>query len=142
MKGFRLSAVLRARKAAEDSAKMSTVAARAEAKAAADIARTYETDLDEREHPDISSPLAFAASLSARQATASALSDALNLEQVADQQVDSRMSDLRAAAARRKAIERLAERHAEQVRREEERSEQDATDDLTGATHHRTKRPR
>ena len=137
MKRFRLSAVARARRATEDVAKTAAARAKANAEASARLVRTYERDIDQRSERTETTTMAFCASITALQATASALSDALDVEQMANDQVDERLAELRAASARRKAIDRLAERHEREQLRLEERAEQDAMDDLSSAKHHR-----
>jgi flagellar export protein FliJ len=142
MRGFRLGAVLRARKANEDAAKSATATAVTAADLAAVTIRVRERDLDGRPVPDRAASAALAATLRARQAMAGALNDAISAAGLADAVVERRRTELTEATARRRAMEHLAERHAAALRKAEEAAEQAAADDLSGAAHHRARRSR
>jgi flagellar export protein FliJ len=131
--GFRLGAVLRARKAQEDAAKAAVVRARNDAATAHSAVRARNDDLDRRRAPDAATSAAFAATLSARQAIASALSAAVGVAQLADDTVKERLDDLTDAAVQRRTIEKLQERHDLTRKRTEAAAEAKAVDDLTTA---------
>ncbi|GAA1577034.1 hypothetical protein GCM10009827_118570 [Dactylosporangium maewongense] len=129
--GFRLGAVLRARKAQEDAAKAAVVRARGEAAAAHGAVHARERDLDGRRVPDGATSAAFAATLMARQATATALAAAIGAAELADQTVQDRLDDLTDAAVQRRTIEKLQERHDLTRKRTAAAIEAKAVDDLT-----------
>ncbi|GGM60976.1 cell envelope biogenesis protein TolA [Dactylosporangium sucinum] len=129
--GFRLAAVLRARKAQEDAAKTAVVRARADASAAVEAVRARERDLDGRSVPLRSTSAAFAATLTARQAIAGELAAAIGVRRLADESVEERMAELTAAAVQRRTIEKLQERHDATRKRTRDAAEAKAADDLT-----------
>ncbi|MEV4514912.1 cell envelope biogenesis protein TolA [Dactylosporangium sp. NPDC049525] len=131
--GFRLGAVLRARKAQEDAAKAAVVRARGEATAAHGSVHARERDLDGRRVPDGASSAAFAATLMARQAIAGALSTAIGVASLADETVQDRLDDLTDAAVQRRTIEKLQERHDLTRKQTAAAIEAKAVDDLTTA---------
>jgi hypothetical protein len=131
--GFRLGAVLRARKAQEDAAKAAVVRARGEAAVAHGAVHARERDLDGRRVPDGATSAAFAATLMARQATAAALSAAIGAASLADETVQERLDDLTDAAVQRRTIEKLQERHDLTRKQTAAAIEAKAVDDLTTA---------
>ncbi|MDG6102026.1 cell envelope biogenesis protein TolA [Dactylosporangium aurantiacum] len=137
--GFRLGAVLRARKAQEDAAKAAVVRARADAAAAHGAVQARERDLDRRRPPDAATSAAFAATLMARQAVAGALSAAIGAAALADETVQDRLDDLTGAAVQRRTIEKLQERHDLTRKQTVAAAEAKAVDDLTTAAAHNRK---
>ena len=138
--GFRLGAVLRARKAQEDMAKAAVVRARADATAAVQRVRARERDLDGRAVPSASTSAAYAATLTARQALAGELAAAIGLSRLADETVEERMRELTDAAVQRRTIEKLQERHDLTRKRTEAAAEEKAVDDLTTSGSYREER--
>jgi flagellar export protein FliJ len=137
MTRFRLSTVLRVRKAQEDAAKAAVARARAEVEVAAVRVRGYERDLDESGPPTASTATAFAAAMSARQGLASALYAAIGAASQADETVQEHVETLVDAAVQRRTIEKLEERHAAARRHAGAATAQRAVDDLTSAAYHR-----
>jgi flagellar biosynthesis chaperone FliJ len=137
MAAFKFAAVLRARHAQEDVAKAAVVRARAEASAAAVRVRAVERDLDGRAIPDASSAAAFIATMSARNALASALCAAIGTRSHSDEGVQQHIEDLTGAAVQRRTIEKLEERHTAARRRVEDAIDARAVDDLTTSAHSR-----
>ncbi|MER7002610.1 cell envelope biogenesis protein TolA [Dactylosporangium sp. NPDC000555] len=135
--GFRLGAVLRARKAQEDMAKAAVVRARADATAAAQRVLARGRDLDGRGVPGTASSTAYAATLTARQALAGELAAAIGASRLADDGVNERMGELTDAAVQRRTIEKLQERHDATRKRTEAAAEAKAVDDITTATSYR-----
>lgn len=131
MVAFRLGAVLRARKAQEDAAKAAVQRARAQADVAAVRVRAVERDLDDRDAPHQASAISFAATMSARNALASALADAIGAARLAEDDVRGKLTDLTQAAIQRRTIEKLEERHAATRRRAADAADAKAVDDLT-----------
>ncbi|GAA3273180.1 hypothetical protein Dvina_47005 [Dactylosporangium vinaceum] len=129
--GFRLGAVLRARKAQEDMAKAAVVRAREEAGAAVQRIRARERDLDGRPVPRAATAAAYAATLTARQALAGELAAAIGLAKLADETVEARMNELIDAAVQRRTMEKLQERHDLTRKRTEAAAAEKAVDDLT-----------
>ena len=136
-RAFRLSSVLRARKAQEDEAKAAVVRARTDAATAQSAVRARELDLDRRLVPGSATAAAFVATMSARQAVAGALAASIGLAQLADGTVRERIDELTDAAVQRRTIEKLQERHAAARQRAEESAEAKAVDDMTTAAHSR-----
>jgi len=134
MARFRLGAVLRARKAQEDTAKAAALRARTQADIAATRARAVGRDLDERGVPHEASAISFAATMSARNALASTLADAIGAARLAGDDVLDKLTDLTQAAIQRRTIEKLEERHAAARRRAVDAADARAVDDLTTAT--------
>ncbi|NJC71792.1 hypothetical protein HC031_18995 [Planosporangium thailandense] len=135
MRGFRLSSVLRARRAQENSARGRLLLARQEAAEAAERVRRMDEAIAARPRPDSASGVAFAATMWARHAMAFELSMAVTAAADANATVDERAADLTAAATRRRIVERLGERHAEAERVAENTAAQLEADDLTAARH-------
>ncbi|WP_433610114.1 cell envelope biogenesis protein TolA [Dactylosporangium sp. CA-139114] len=138
--GFRLGAVLRARKAQEDMAKAAVVRARADATDAVQRVRARERDLDGRAVPNAATAAAYAATLTARQALAGELAAAIGLSRLADETVEERMRELTDAAVQRRTIEKLQERHDLTRKRTEAAAEEKAVDDLTTSSSYREDR--
>ncbi|GAA2579653.1 hypothetical protein GCM10010399_06760 [Dactylosporangium fulvum] len=138
--GFRLAAVLRARKAQEDAAKAAVVRARADATTAVEKVRARERDLDGRRVPDAATSAAFAATLTARQAVAGELAAAIGVRRLAEEAVEDRLRDLTEAAVQRRTIEKLQERHDATRKRTRQAAEEKAVDDLTTAAAHKEPR--
>lgn len=138
--GFRLGAVLRARKAQEDMAKAAVVRARADAGDAVERVRARERDLDGRRVPTAATSAAYAATLTTRQALAGELAAAIGLSQIADETVQERMRDLTDAAVQRRTIEKLQERHDATRKRTEAAAEAKAVDDITTAGSYKEER--
>jgi flagellar FliJ protein len=138
--GFRLGAVLRARKAQEDMAKAAVVRARADATAAVQRVRARERDLDGRAVPRASTAAAYAATLTARQAIAGELAAAIGLSRLADETVEERMRELTDAAVQRRTMEKLQERHDLTRKRTQAAAEEKAVDDLTTSSSYREDR--
>jgi flagellar export protein FliJ len=134
---FRLSTVLRVRKAQEDAAKAAVAHARVEAEVAAVRVRGYQRDLDESRPPTTSTATAFVAAMSARQGLASALYAAIDAAGRADETVQEHVDTLIDAAVQRRTIEKLEERHATARRHAGATKAQRAADDLTSAAYHR-----
>lgn len=132
--GFRLGAVLRARKAQEDVAKAAVVRARADANTAVQHVRSRERDLDGRRVPGAATSAAFAATVTARQAIAGELAAAIAVSELADETVLERMRALTDAAVQRRTIEKLQERHDATRKQTEATAQARAADDLTTAT--------
>ncbi|WP_433079945.1 cell envelope biogenesis protein TolA [Dactylosporangium sp. CA-052675] len=138
--GFRLGAVLRARKAQEDMAKAAVVRARADATDAVQRVRARERDLDGRAVPHAATAAAYAATLTARQALAGELAAAIALSRLADETVEERMRELTDAAVQRRTIEKLQERHDLTRKRTEAAAQEKAVDDLTTSSSYREDR--
>ncbi|MGK5679440.1 cell envelope biogenesis protein TolA [Actinoplanes sp. URMC 104] len=127
---FRLSPVLRARKAQEDAAKGAVIQSRAEIRDAQALVRRKQLDLVGAEAPTEGSARAMVASLVARQSLAGALMSAQRMVEDAEQVERDRMAVLADAAKRRRAVEMMAERHAEMVRANDLRRDQANLDEL------------
>ncbi|MDY7084783.1 MAG: cell envelope biogenesis protein TolA [Actinomycetota bacterium] len=127
---FRLSPVLRARKAQEDAAKGAVIQSRAQIREAQDLVRRKQLDLVGAEAPTEGSARAMVASLVARQSLAGALMSAHRMVSDAEEVERERMAVLADAAKRRRAVEMMAERHAEMVRANDLRKDQANLDEL------------
>ncbi|GID25089.1 cell envelope biogenesis protein TolA [Paractinoplanes brasiliensis] len=127
---FRLSPVLRARKAQEDAAKGAVIQSRAQIREAQDLVRRKQLDLVGAEAPTEASARAMVASLVARQSLAGALMSAHRMVSDAEEVERERMAVLADAAKRRRAVEMMAERHAEMVRANDLRKDQANLDEL------------
>ncbi|GII26165.1 cell envelope biogenesis protein TolA [Planosporangium mesophilum] len=130
---FRLSSVLRARHAQENSARGRLLHARQEAAEAAERVRRMDAAIGARPRPDSPNGLAFAATMWANQAMAGELAIAVAAVAVAAGAVDERAAELTDAATRRRVVEKLGERHAEAERAAEEAAAQLEADDLTSS---------
>ncbi|WP_432978720.1 cell envelope biogenesis protein TolA [Dactylosporangium sp. CA-233914] len=138
--GFRLGAVLRARKAQEDMAKAAVVRARVDAAEAEQRVSARRHDLQGRAVPSAATAAAYAATLTARQALAGELAAAVGLRQLADASVEERMNELTDAAVQRRTIEKLQERHDATRKRTEAAAQERAVDDLTTSNSYREER--
>lgn len=127
---FRLSPVLRARKAQEDAAKGAVIQSRAEIRDAQALVRRKQLDLVGAEAPTEGTARAMVASLVARQSLAGALMSAHKMVTEAEEVERERMAVLADAAKRRRAVEMMAERHAEMVRANDLRKDQANLDEL------------
>lgn len=127
---FRLSPVLRARKAQEDAARGAVNQSRAEIREAQQLVKRRSLNLVGAEAPSEGTARAMVASLVARQSLAASLFDAQRMVTDAEQVERERMAALADAAKRRRAVELMAERHAELVRANDLRIDQAALDEL------------
>ena len=127
---FRLSPVLRARKAQEDAAKGAVIQSRADIREAQALVRRKQLDLVGAEAPTEATARAMVASLVARQSLAGALMSAHRMVEEAEEVERERMAVLADAAKRRRAVEMMAERHAEMVRANDLREDQANLDEL------------
>jgi flagellar protein FliJ len=127
---FRLSPVLRARKAQEDAAKGAVIQSRADIREAQQMVRRRQLDLVGSQAPNEGSARAMVASLVARQSLAGALMSAQRMVTDAEELERQRMAVLADAAKRRRAVEMMAERHAEMVRANDLRTDQANLDEL------------
>lgn len=131
---FRLSPVLRARKAQEDAAKGAVIQSRAEIRQAEQLVRRRQLDLVGSDAPTEGTARAMVASLVARQSLAGALMSAQRMVSDAEEVERERMSVLADAAKRRRAVEMMAERHAEMVRANDLRTDQANLDEIALTT--------
>ena len=128
---FRLSPVLRARKAQEDAARGALNQSRAEIREAQALAKRRHLDLVGAEAPTEGTARAMVASLVARQSLAASLFGAQRMVADAEEVERERLAVLADAAKRRRAVELMAERHAELVRAHDLRVDQAALDELS-----------
>jgi flagellar FliJ protein len=128
---FRLSPVLRARKAQEDAARGAVNQSRADIREAQALAKRRHLDLVGAEAPTEGTARAMVASLVARQSLAATLFGAQRMVADAEEVQRERLAVLADAAKRRRAVELMAERHAELVRAHDLRVDQAALDELT-----------
>jgi flagellar FliJ protein len=127
---FRLSPVLRARKAQEDSARGAVNQSRAEIRQAEALVKRRQLDLVGSQAPSEGTARAMVASLVARQSLAAGLTSAQRMVNDAEQVNRERMAVLADAAKRRRAVEMMAERHAETVKDHDLRVDQANIDEL------------
>lgn len=127
---FRLSPVLRARKAQEDSAKGAVNASRAEIREAQQLVKRRALDLAGGDAPTEGTARAMVASMVARQSLAASLSGAHQMVADAEEQTKEKVAELADAAKRRRAVEMMAERHAETVRQHDLKTDQANLDEL------------
>ncbi|GAT71147.1 hypothetical protein HS048_36030 [Planomonospora sp. ID91781] len=128
---FRLSSILRARKAQEDAAKGGVARARAEAGAADRQVEAKEAELQGRMIvPDPSDAAAFVAAMAARRAVAGELSIKIQKAEEAARRVGASVDTWSAASQRRRMVDKLAERHQAAVRQADAAADQRAVDDL------------
>lgn len=128
---FRLSPVLRARKAQEDVARGVLNQSRSEIRDAQALVKRRSLDLVGAEAPSEGSAKAMVASLVARQSLAAGLMDAQRMVEDAETLERERMAVLADAAKRRRAVELMAERHAELVKAHDLRKDQASLDELS-----------
>ncbi|GAA1823552.1 hypothetical protein GCM10009682_49780 [Luedemannella flava] len=134
---FRLSSVLRARRAAEDVAKGAVLQARAAVHEADEEIARREQALDESSAPEGGNAWAVAASLAARQSLAASLAAARQVRQSSEELAARRTDELADAAKARWTVEKLAERHEAMVREQELNAEQRVVDELSMTAHQR-----
>jgi len=127
---FRLSPVLRARKAQEDAARGAVSQSRAEIRDAQQLVRRRHLDLVGSQAPSEGTARAMVASLVARQSLAGALMSAQRIVKDAEELERERLAVLADAAKRHRAVELMAERHAEMVRANDLRTDQANLDEL------------
>jgi flagellar FliJ protein len=127
---FRLSPVLRARKAQEDAARGAVNQSRADVRDAQALVRRRSLDLVGAEAPSEGTARAMVASLVARQSLAASLMGAQRMVDDAEEVERERLAVLADAAKRRRAVEMMAERHAELVRAHDLRKDQANLDEL------------
>jgi flagellar export protein FliJ len=127
---FRLSPVLRTRKAQEDSAKGAVNASRAEIREAQQLVKRRAFDLTGADAPTEGTARAMVASMVARQSLAASLSGAHQMVADAEEQTREKIAELADAANRRRAVEKMAERHAETVRQHDLKTDQANLDEL------------
>jgi flagellar export protein FliJ len=131
---LRLGGVLRARQAQEETARTAALRARADAETTAAQIRRWEHALDLRGVPEHSSAAAHAATLSARQALASALCAAIGVARLAEENAQVRAGELIQAATARRSVERFAERQVAEQRRADEAVERRELDEISART--------
>ncbi len=127
---FRLSPVLRARKAQEDAAKGAVIQSRADVRDAQSLVRRKQLDMVGSQAPTEGTAQAIVASLVARHSLAGALMSAQRMVEDAEEVERERMAVLADAAKRRRAVEMMAERHAEMVRANDLRKDQADLDEI------------
>jgi flagellar export protein FliJ len=127
---FRLSPVLRARKAQEDSAKGAVNASRAEIREAQQLVKRRALDLAGADAPTEGTARAMVASMVARQSLAASLSGAHQMVADAEDATREKVAELADAAKRRRAVEMMAERHAETIRQHDLKTDQANLDEL------------
>jgi flagellar FliJ protein len=127
---FRLSPVLRARKAQEDVARGAVTQSRAELRDAAALVKRRQLELAGADAPTEGAARAMVASMVARQSLAASLSGAHQLVVDAEEQTRERVAELADAAKRHRAVEAMSERHAEAVRAHDLAVDQAAIDEL------------
>jgi flagellar FliJ protein len=129
-RGFRLSSLLRAREAQEDVATGAVARARRAQEAARRAAAAGETALHDTALPLTGTAHAIIAAISAQRAMAAGLVAARQTVLDSERHHAESMTELAAAAARRRTVERLAERHSEDLKRADLVAEQRAIDEI------------
>ncbi|WP_239082162.1 flagellar export protein FliJ [Actinoplanes teichomyceticus] len=127
---FRLSPVLRARKAQEDAARGELIQSRAQVREAQALVKRRQLDLIGADAPSEGSARAMVAALVARQSLAAGVFGAQRMVTEAEDVERERMVALTDAAKRRRAVEMMAERHAATVRAHDLRTDQANLDEL------------
>jgi flagellar FliJ protein len=127
---FRLSPVLRARKAQEDAARGAVTTSRTEIRDAQALVKRRQLDLAGADAPTEGTARAMVASMVARQSLAASLSGAHRMVADAEELTREKMAELADAAKRRRAVEMMAERHAETVRVHDLMTDQSNLDEL------------
>jgi len=128
---FRLTPVLRARKAQEDVARGALIKSQTEIRLAQQLVKRRQLHLTGADAPSEGTARAMVAAMVARQSLAAGLSSAHKLVAEAQETVKEKATELADAARRRQAVETMAERHAETVRRHDLAVEQRVLDELT-----------
>ncbi|GIF06073.1 flagellar export protein FliJ [Actinoplanes siamensis] len=127
---FRLTPVLRARKAQEDAARGELFQSRAEIREAQALVKRRRLDLVGADAPTEGSARAMVAALVARQSLAAGVFGAQRMVTDAEEAEREKMAALTDAAKRRRAVEMLAERHAATVQAHDLRTDQANLDEL------------
>lgn len=127
---FRLTPVLRARKAQEDAARGDLVQSRSEVREAQALAKRRQMDLVGQDAPSEGSARAMVAALVARQSLAAGVFSAQRMVTDAEEVEREKMAALTDAAKRRRAVEMLSERHAAMVKANDLRVDQANLDEL------------
>jgi flagellar FliJ protein len=127
---FRLTPVLRARKAQEDSARGELIQSRADIREAQQLAKRRQLDLIGQDAPSEGSARAMVAALVARQSLAAGVFSAQRMVTDAEEIEREKAAALTDAAKRRRAVEMLGERHAAMVKANDLRTDQANLDEL------------
>src|SRR5690349_21818169 len=127
---FRLTPVLRARKAQEDAARGDLIQSRSEIRDAQALVKRRQLDLVGADAPSEGSARAMVAALVARQSLAAGLFDAQRMVTSAEVIEQEKLAALADAAKRRRAVELMSERHAATVKAHDLRTDQAALDEL------------
>ncbi|WP_232344834.1 MULTISPECIES: cell envelope biogenesis protein TolA [Actinoplanes] len=127
---FRLSPVLRARKAQEDGARGAVIQSRADVRDAQALVKRRHLDLVGQDAPSEGSARAMVAALVARQSLAAGLFDAQRMVTDAEEVEREKVAALTDAAKRRRAVEMMSERHAALVKAHDLRTDQANLDEL------------
>lgn len=127
---FPLAGLLRVRALAEDTAAAELAAARQAERQARERARTTAQMLGATLLPADADLSAWQASVAARVALSSLLTDDDAAVRVAEEESGRRQEDWTAARIRTRAVERLRDRHDENERLADERTEQNVLDEL------------
>jgi flagellar FliJ protein len=128
---FRLSPVLRTRKAQEDAARGAVNASQVEIRHAQALVKRRALHLAGSDAPTEGTARAMVASMAARQSLAASLSGAHQMVADAEDLTREKIAELADAAKRRRAVEMMAERHAETVRVLDLKTEQADLDELS-----------
>jgi flagellar protein FliJ len=129
-RGFRLGALLRARLAQEDAARVKVARAQRDADQVSELARRQGRRLAAKGVPIDGPARAAAAALVARQSLAADLAATGRLVEEAERRTAAERSALAEAAKARRGVERLAERYAAARQARERMADQRATDEL------------
>src|SRR5690349_2286383 len=127
---FRLTPVLRARKAQEDAARGDLIQSRSEIRDAQALVKRRQLDLVGADAPSEGSARAMVAALVARQSLAAGVFGAQRMVTDAEEVEREKMAALTDASKRRRAVEMMAERHAATVRAHDLRTDQANLDEL------------
>ena len=127
---FRLTPVLRARKAQEDAARSAVVQSRADIRDAQALVKRRKLDLVGSQAPTEGTARAMVAALVARQSIAAGVFGAQRMVTDAEEVERERVAALTDAAKRRRAVEMMSERHAATVRAHDLRVDQANLDEL------------
>jgi flagellar biosynthesis chaperone FliJ len=127
---FRLTPVLRARKAQEDAARGDLIQSRSEIRDAQALVKRRQLDLVGADAPSEGSARAMVAALVARQSLAAGVFGAQRMVTDAEDVEREKLAALTDAAKRRRAVELMAERHAATVKAHDLRTDQASLDEL------------